>query len=148
MLRALTKADIPKMLIVEQDAHIAPWSEETFNVCFRTGCVGWAIELDGKIIAFVLISMRIGECHILNVCVLHDYQRQGWGRKLIEQAVQHAKDHGLGIAYLEVRRTNKHAIALYRKMRFYLIGERKDYYLSPAGNEDALVFGKNLIRDD
>ena len=64
----------------------------------------------------------------------------------MEQALTHARRQGIGIAYLEVRRTNSHAINMYKKMQFLEIGERKDYYPGPSGSEDALIFAKSLVR--
>jgi ribosomal-protein-alanine N-acetyltransferase len=44
-----------------------------------------------------------------------------------------------------VRRSNSHAISLYQKMNFHLVGERKEYYPTLSGYEDALVFAKRLV---
>jgi ribosomal-protein-alanine N-acetyltransferase len=82
------------------------------------------------------------------VCVAHAHQHQGWGRKLLTHAIQYAKQHGAGIVYLEVRRSNTKAISLYRKESFYLIGERKGYYPTVAGQEDALIFAKSLVSEE
>lgn len=144
MLRKLVKADMQQMLVIEKAAHIAPWTEEAFKICFRTGYVSWGIEVDHAIIGFVIVSVQADECHILNIAIAATHQRQGWGRQLIEHALLEAKQKGAGIAYLEVRRSNSRAISLYRKMHFQLIGERKDYYTTVAGLEDALIFAKSL----
>lgn len=105
------------------------------------------MEIDKKIIGFIIISLTIEECHILNLCVDREFQHQGWGRKLLEHALNHARKHGIGIAYLEVRRSNSRAISLYKKMKFHLVGERKGYYPTVAGNEDALIFAMSLHND-
>lgn len=144
MLRPLHKSDIEQMLLIENAVHIAPWTEETFRICFRTGYECWGIEQDKKIIGFIVLSLHIGECHILNVCVAHAKQRQGWGKQLLDHAMTRARQTGAGIVYLEVRRSNSRAISLYKKAAFHLIGERKDYYPTVAGQEDALVFAKSL----
>lgn len=144
-IRPITKSDLPQIMIIEESAHIAPWTEETFGICFQAGYLGWAMELDKKLIAFVMISINGDECHILNVCVDRIYQHQGLGRELMNYAIQQALESGARYAYLEVRRSNTRAITLYRKMQFHLVGERKDYYPSMEGLEDALVFAKSLI---
>jgi [ribosomal protein S18]-alanine N-acetyltransferase len=144
MMRTLFQSDIHQLLRIEQSVHIAPWSEETFKVCFQSGYAGWAIEINKKIIGFIIISLTVEECHILNLCVDREFQHQGWGRRLLEHALNQARQHGIGIAYLEVRRSNSRAISLYRKMKFHLVGERKGYYPTVAGNEDALIFAMSL----
>lgn len=145
MLRTLFKSDIERLLVIENAVHVAPWTEDTFKTCFQVGYLGWAVEADKKIIGFIITSMTTDECHVLNLCVINECQRQGWGRKLLEHALAYAKQQGVGVAYLEVRRSNSRAITLYQKMHFQLIGERKDYYPTVAGHEDALVFGKMLL---
>lgn len=145
-IRRLFKSDIHKVLAIEEQVHVAPWSLETFEACFESGFDGWVLEIAGKVAGFILISVRAGECHILNICVGREYQYKGWGRKLMEQALTHARRQGIGIAYLEVRRSNSHAINMYKKMQFLPVGERKDYYPGPAGQEDALIFAKSLVR--
>lgn len=144
MMRSLYKSDLPDMLTIEKSVHISPWTEDTFKVCFEAGYVGWAIEWEKKLLGFIIISQTRDECHILNICVGRDYQHQGYGFKLMHYALDQAKKTGIGMAYLEVRRSNTRAITLYRKMGFHLVGERKEYYPSVAGNEDALIFAMNL----
>lgn len=145
MLRTLFKSDIERLLVIENAVHVAPWTEDTFKVCFQAGYLGWAIELDKKIIGFIITSMNTEECHILNLCVANEYQRQGHGEKLLEHTLQYAKQQGIGVVYLEVRRSNSRAISLYKKFHFHLVGERKDYYPTVVGKEDALVFGRSLV---
>jgi len=144
MLRKLFRSDLEKILKIENAVHISPWNEDTFKTCFQAACPGWVIEVDNDIIGFIITSLRVDECHILNVCITHQYQHQGYGRKLLEYALDGVKRQGATIAYLEVRRSNLRAISLYRKMGFKLIGERKEYYPTVAGHEDALVFAKSL----
>lgn len=144
MLRKFFKSDLQEMLTIEQAVHIAPWNEATFKTCFEQGYFGCVAELDKKVIGFVIYSIKVGECHILNLCVAREYQHHGWGRKLMEYALAHARKEGAGAVYLEVRRSNSRAISLYTKMNFQQIGERKGYYPTVNGVEDALVFARLL----
>jgi ribosomal-protein-alanine N-acetyltransferase len=144
MLREFKKTDLNAVLPIEEAAHISPWTRETFETCFRSGCKGWLIENENKVVAFIVVSLHADECHILNLCVARENQRQGLGRQLLDHALQYAKSIGITIAYLEVRRSNTRAISLYRQQRFQLIGERKAYYVTVNGYEDALIFAKNL----
>jgi ribosomal-protein-alanine N-acetyltransferase len=144
MLRNLYQADMRALLVIEQATHAAPWTEETFKICFEANYLGWVIELDGQVIAFIIVTVRHDECHILNLCVAILHQHQGYGRKLLLHALEQTKKAGVSIVYLEVRRSNSKAIALYKKERFILVGERKEYYPTVSGKEDALVFAKHL----
>lgn len=143
MIRTLYQADIPQVLAIEKAVHIAPWNEETFRVCFKQGYLGWLITAENKkIIGYVIAAMGKEECHVLNLAVDHPHQRQKYGQQLLNYALQQAKSKGLHIVYLEVRRSNIKAIQLYKKMQFQLIGERKDYYPTVTGFEDALIYAK------
>ena len=147
MMRSLFQSDISELLRIEESVHVSPWTAETFKACFQAGYIGWLIEIDKKVIGFIIISLATDECHILNICVDRPWQREGWGRKLMEYALNHASQQGMGIAYLEVRRSNSRAISLYQKMKFHLVGERRGYYPTVAGDEDALIFAINLHKD-
>jgi [ribosomal protein S18]-alanine N-acetyltransferase len=144
MLRILFKSDIDQLLLIERTVQIAPWTRETFTVCFNTGCVPVGIEVEKKIIGFIILSLKPEECHVLDLCVSPNYHHQGFGRQLLEYAEDFARKKGVGIIYLEVRESNMKAIALYKKLKFHLIAERSNYYPIPNGMENALVFAKSL----
>jgi ribosomal-protein-alanine N-acetyltransferase len=144
MLRQILEQDLPELIRVESACQIVPWSDEVFKKCLEAGSTGWVMELDGKMIGFILILYQLDEVHILNFCVHPDYQRQGWGMQLMTHMLQNLTNQSAKLVYLEVRRSNEHAIALYEKVGFSKVGERKDYYLSLEHREDALVFAKNL----
>lgn len=144
MMRTLHKADLQQILAIEKSVHEVPWTEDTFQTCFQSAFIGWVIEIDKRIIGFLILSLRPEDCHVLNICIAHEYQHKGYGKQLLEQALKYAKEKGAGIAYLEVRRSNSTAISLYRKLKFHLIGERKAYYPTLSGHEDALIFAKSL----
>lgn len=144
MLRTLHKSDLEQILLIEESVHVSPWSRETFLTCFRADYKGWVIEEEKVVIGFVIVSLQPEECHVLNLCVSRAQQSKGLGRKLMDYALEQAKKSGTIIAYLEVRRSNSRAISLYRKMQFHLVGERKNYYPTVSGQEDALIFAKSL----
>lgn len=144
MLRKMVRDDVPVMLAIEQAAQGAPWTEETFKICFEQHFEGWVLEVEQQTAGYIVLGMQVDECHILNLCVARPFQRQGHGRKLLEFGMREAKKRGIAIAYLEVRRSNSRAIALYTKLQFRMIGERRDYYQTVNGPEDALVFAVSL----
>lgn len=80
----------------------------------------------------------------MNVCVDPEEQKQGVGRKLIEQMIKVARQNQSEKIYLEVRPSNEDAISLYKKMGFNEIGIRKDYYPAKGGREDALMLSIDL----
>lgn len=144
MLRTLYKSDLAQLVAIEKAVHVAPWAEETFAICFKHHCKGWVVEVNKQVAAFILISFSPEECHLLNVCVAHAHQHQGFGRMLLEKAMAYAYEEGIGMMYLEVRESNSRAISLYEKAGFQLVGKRKAYYPTVSGREDALILAKIL----
>lgn len=143
-LRTLFPADLPQLLAIEQAVSVVPWTADIFKACFDAGYVGWVCEAERRILGFVIVSLSMEECHIMNLCVGREYQHQGYGFQLLHHALAHAKSHGVGLAYLEVRQSNVRAIKLYEKMKFQLIGERKNYYPTLSGREHAEVYALSL----
>src|SRR3990167_1900485 len=121
MFRSFHVNDIPQVYAIERLTQAAPWTEEIFRHCLHAGYIGWVLELDKQLIAFILVNLQGDECHILNIAVRPEFQRQGRGRKLLEYALLNMQQQGANMAYLEVRRSNTRAIALYEQLGFSLI---------------------------
>lgn len=140
----LSKENVSEMLLIEESAHAVPWSQDVFERCFDSKYHAWGVTIGDALIGFVIFSMQVGECHILNLCIHSAYQGNGYGRQLLEYALEVAKQKQAGIAFLEVRRSNSKALALYHKMGFIQVGERKGYYPAAEGREDAILFALDL----
>lgn len=144
MIRPFSETDLDQLLAIEKLTQFAPWSEEIFVQCLTSGCYCWVAEQVEKTIGFILLSQTMNESHVLNLCVHPDFQHQGIGEELLNQALKEVKSQGADIAYLEVRRSNYKAISLYKKAGFVEIGRRPNYYLIKDGKEDAIVYVKDL----
>jgi [ribosomal protein S18]-alanine N-acetyltransferase len=139
VLRPIHRADMEQLIAIEKAVQIAPWSEHSFAMCMSAGYLGWVIEKEQTILGFIIASLHHTEYHILNLCINFPYQRQGFGQLLLNHALSHAQAAGAAFTYLEVRQSNSRAINLYQKLGFSAIGERKDYYPTVNGREDALI---------
>jgi ribosomal-protein-alanine N-acetyltransferase len=82
------------------------------------------------------------ELHIIRIAVAEDFRIRGVATWLLQQCFKLVEQKDFDSAYIEVRPSNKAAIALYRKLDFHVIGTRPNYY--PESNEDALVMKKQL----
>lgn len=144
MLRPLTENDIPQLLMIEIATQAAPWTEDILKKCLLLGNEAWGIEEDNRLIGFVIFSIQLGETHILNLGVHPDFQRRGFGLKLMDYALNESKKHRVSAVFLEVHHLNEPAIALYKKLGFEPVGLRKGYYFTDNGREDAFVFAKDM----
>lgn len=137
--------DLRQVMAIESQVYEFPWTLGIFQDCLRVGYCCWLAELEKRVIGYGVMSVVIDESHILNLCVHPDWQGQGLGRKLIQHMLKLARQHGAETAFLEVRKSNQAALALYDGLGFVEIGRRRDYYpASGSGREDALVLSLEL----
>mgnify|MGYP006227808875 CR=1 FL=1 len=144
-LRPMEPADLRQVLAIETQVYEFPWTLGIFQDCLRVGYCCWLAELDKRVIGYGVMSVVIDESHILNLCVHPDWQGQGLGRKLIQRMLKLARQHGAETAFLEVRKSNQAALALYNGLGFVEVGRRRDYYpAAESGREDAVVMSLEL----
>jgi [ribosomal protein S18]-alanine N-acetyltransferase len=146
-LRKMRKADLAQVLEIEAKNYAFPWSEEIFKDCFSVlsySC--WVCEdIEENVVAYAILSIAVGEAHILNISVDPATQGLGVGRKMMEHLIECATPKAETM-FLEVRPSNHKAKALYESLGFNEIGLRKGYY--PAENntrEDAMMLALELM---
>ena len=81
----------------------------------------------GRAIGFCVLRRAADEAEILTVGVAPDYRQGGTGRELLTEAFGQLPAD-VARVFLEVETTNVAALALYRRLDFETVGERKDYY--------------------
>lgn len=143
-LRKMNRTDLPQVMVIEKACCQFAWGEDIFRDCLNTRYDCWVCELGDEILGYGIMSMAVGESHILNLCVSPKEQKQGIGRKILEHLISIAKKEAETM-FLEVRPSNIHAIGLYESMGFNEIGVRKGYYEAVNGREDGLMFALALI---
>lgn len=90
-----------------------------------------------------LVSWHVAdELHVLSVAVLDAVRRRGIGRALMEAALDYARSNAVRLVLLEVRRTNRAALRLYRSLSFSAMGVRPKYYADTG--EDAVEMALSL----
>jgi ribosomal-protein-alanine N-acetyltransferase len=144
-LRPMHEAQLPQVIDIERRAYAFPWTEGIFRDCLNVGYSAWIVTgPSDEVLAYAVMSMAVGEAHVLNLCVEPAYHQQGLGRFLLSHLLAVARAAGMDLMLLEVRKSNSAAIALYRAMGFHKLGVRKAYYPAHEGSEDALLLGHSL----
>lgn len=144
-LAPLHEASLPSVLDIEQRAYAFPWSEGIFRDCLKAGYSSWGVQdRSGVLVAYAVMSMAVGEAHVLNLAVDPTVRRQGIARFLLAHVLQVARAANSTIVLLEVRRSNKAAIRLYQAFGFQQIGTRRGYYPGHESREDAFVLALDL----
>lgn len=142
----MTVADIDTVRAIELASYPFPWSEGIFRDCITGGYLCKLVrDEQSRLLAYAIVSVAVGECHILNICVDPPLRGQGIARLLLRYMLDEAQHFGAEQAFLEVRPSNPAAIHLYETLGFRQIGRRKQYYPGADGREDAIVMGLTLI---
>ena len=98
-----------------------------------------------ELIGYFVAMKGVDEVHLLNVTVAPQYQKQGWGRILLDALALWARGQGAQWLWLEVRASNGRAQQVYAAHGYQRVGERKGYYPATKGaREDAVVMNLQL----
>ena len=141
----LTEKDLPSILHIEQRCYQFPWSAGVMKDCLTGGYLCRGLLNSDGLIGYGILSVAVGECHVLNICVDPEFQGQGIAAIFLRLLLNDAKTWDAEIAFLEVRASNRAALSLYSKLGFSEIGCRKNYYRNGENREDALVLSLPLI---
>ncbi len=145
LMRPMSEQDIDAILLIEQGIYDFPWSAETFQGCLYSAYCNWVLEWNGILVAYAIMSVDVGESHILNLCVSRDHQSRGLGKMLLTHLLEIAKERHATMTFLEVRISNFAAIKLYLEHGFDEIGIRHNYYPAKIGREDALILARTSV---
>lgn len=91
---------------------------------------------DAPASGFLLAWDAADEVHLIDLVVHPAERRRGIARELCAELFDHARKRRARCLLLEVRRSNRGALALYRTLGLRAVGVRKGYYSS--NGEDAI----------
>ncbi|NLX83900.1 MAG: ribosomal protein S18-alanine N-acetyltransferase [Clostridiales bacterium] len=137
--RRMTLADAPAAAALEAANFPMPWPLSAFEFEMLENLVAryMVAEQNGRMIGFAGAHMIFEEGHITNVVVAEGSRGKGIGRALMEALLQYAANLGVVYMTLEVRPSNKTAIALYESLGFIKVAVRAKYY--EDNKEDAFI---------
>lgn len=136
--------DVDGIAALESELQAFPWTRGNFADSLQAGHSVWVAAIGGELIGFSVVMVVLDEAHLLNIGVAARHHGQGFGARLLRNAMACARLAGAATMYLEVRPSNARAVELYRHFGFNEVGRRKGYYPAPDGREDALVFSRVL----
>ena len=148
-VRPVREGDVEQIHAIEELCFAIPWSRESIEHDIAENPVSRWLVLDdgeGRVLAYAGLWLVIDEGHVLNVAVHPSAQRQGNGRRVLTALIELARENGMGLMTLEVRRSNLAAQALYHACGFQDVGYRKRYY--EDNREDALIMYLELSQSE
>lgn len=145
-----SEEDIVRILEIEQESISPPWThgallseiyrdDSFFAVAVGERKAGLRNPEPGieDILGFVILRRAADEGELFQIAVDKAERARGIANILMTAALEYADNNALNSVYLEVRKGNGAAIALYQKHGFTSVRQRKDYYSSPV--EDAVI---------
>jgi len=144
-IRGARENDVDDVAAIERRAFSDPWSPNSFRALFGNPLVHFAVAEDvvtGKILGYVVSWFVVDEAEIANLAVSDGVRRAGIGARLLDHALEIAKERRSQVVFLEVRESNAAARHLYASRGFEVAGRRAKYYRKPT--EDALVLRRGL----
>ncbi|NDL61374.1 ribosomal protein S18-alanine N-acetyltransferase [Acerihabitans arboris] len=144
MISPLTVADLTAAWHIEQASHAFPWTPKTLASNQGERYLNLKLTVDDTLAAFAITQTVVDEATLFNIAVHPDFQRRGLGRSLLERLITELEQRGILTLWLEVRRSNLPAIALYQSLGFNDVSVRRDYYPAAVGREDAIIMALPL----
>lgn len=139
-IRRMLPADVPAVHALDRLSFSLPWPESSyrFEVGENSNAIPLVVETaNGEVVGMAVTWVIVDEAHIATIALHPGLRRRGLGRRLLAESLRQAYERGARLAYLEVRRGNMAAQALYLDFGFTIVGERPRYYQD--NHEDALL---------
>jgi ribosomal-protein-alanine N-acetyltransferase len=137
-IRSAVPADAAPLVAIERRCFSDPWNETSFREALDSPWSFGLVAHTGHAIAGYLIGREVaGTGEVLNLAVSPDFRRRGVARALLRAGLALLRKRHVDEVFLEVRESNRSALALYMSSGFRPVGQRSAYYRNPK--EDALV---------
>jgi ribosomal-protein-alanine N-acetyltransferase len=109
------------------------------------GVMGLLLQAEGRDAGIALFRVAADEAELLTIAVRPAERRRGAGRRLLTAVIDHAREAGARVLFLEVGADNPPARALYEANGFRVVGTRTAYYRRGDGPPaDALIMRLSL----
>ncbi len=146
----LETADLPQAAAIHKLRFTQAWSDgELHSLLIQDTVFGFIARQSNAFTrpfitqplvgGFVLSRVAAGEAEILTIGVDPRFSRMGLGWRLMRAALRKARDQAAEAVFLEVDETNIAAVALYHKLGFAKVGERRAYYQDVNGARTAAL---------
>ena len=146
-LRPVSPRDIAAIARIERASFGDPWTEESFRELLGIPSAIFLVATKGSenaVAGYVVAAVASDQAEILNLAVNPSERRGGLGGDLLDAAFAALMARGAREVFLEVRKSNVAALALYRSRGFASLSIRRNYYRSPV--EDAFVLSRAIER--
>jgi [ribosomal protein S18]-alanine N-acetyltransferase len=144
-IRRLTYADLPQVIAIERRAFPTPWSLAMFVLeLSKPSGICLAATIGDRLVGYLVCSRYDRVWHLMNVAVDLHLRRRGVATAMMHELFGRADGESTQYT-LEVRLSNRSAIAMYERFGFRPAGKRRGYYHD--NREDALIMWRTMGAD-
>ncbi len=149
-LQPMTVADLDRVMAVEAASYAFPWTRGNFVDSLAADyAAGVLLNAGGELLGYFVAMPGVDELHLLNITIAPAARGHGHASRLITALCRLGRARAARQIWLEVRRSNDSAQAVYRHLGFADVGVRKNYYPAPAGRrEDAVLMSRRIGATD
>lgn len=146
-VRIASVADLEDIVCLERGFSIVErYSEELLNASFQqVNTTNFVIEVDGKVVGYLMSTCVLDEAELLKIIIKKEYRGLGLASILMRYYIDTMLRSGVKKIFLEVRKDNVSAKALYLKFDFKKVHERLKYY---DDGVDAEIYWYNANVED
>lgn len=143
----MDRSHVPQIAALERECFSAPWSEAMLTEALFDPQASFIVaeSEDGGVLGYAGLQVVLDEGYIDNVAVEPAARRHGVAGELLDVFCRFGQAK-LAFLTLEVRASNRPAIALYQKYGFEEAGRRRDYYTQPR--EDAIIMTRYFQKSE
>ncbi|MFV0381149.1 MAG: ribosomal protein S18-alanine N-acetyltransferase [Breznakia sp.] len=145
MIRKMKVKDVEAVYQIEKERFSSAYTKENFlyemehNICAHL----FILERNNEIVAYIDYWITFDSCQLCKIATRKKDEGKGYAHQLMQHMFEQVYKNRCEAILLEVRISNKRAIAFYEAYDFLEIQVRKEYYKQPK--EDALVLGKVMM---
>jgi len=144
VIRPMTRSDVPRVYEIECACFRSPWSRDALMGELKNDAAHYRVlDIGGEIIGYAGMWVLFDEAHIMNVAVLAEHRKKGYGELLMRTMMRDACSLGATCMTLEVRETNFAAQRLYARLGFEQAGFRARYY-TDTGEGALLLWNRDI----
>ena len=142
MIRLFERSDLKAIEVIERECFRVPYAEKMLESSFNSPTFLGVLDIEEEVKGYAFATVVLDEANIDRVAVREKYRGNKVATNILFKLEEIFKEKAVKHVYLEVRRSNVHAIGLYEFLGYKKVGVREKYY---EGTEDAFVMYKELL---
>jgi len=142
-VRDVTNIDLEKVMEIENSVFVSPWKKEDIirEINDNQFAKILVVTINEQVVGFMDYWVTFDSATICQIGIHPNYQRQGLGSKLMDEAIKDCYAKRAKTITLEVRANNVKAINFYKKYGFKIALIKEAYY---SNGEDAIYMIKEV----